>query len=193
MQTKRLSKKDMHVREIEPHVNLFRDPRNGIAWIENGRTGTSHSCHPSIDRTGNLTGMRKNGGWGNATVVQSHGFKYNVDSFVINKEDPFDLLVAQECQCSGCEKRRKEEKPADVWGYSYNQDGYQITFNGKNVGGAGVMLPRRKPLRGRQAEINRADFKRQAERAVEECRRRHAERKFNPDTHGNIWRWSKGN
>lgn len=27
------------IRKIEEHVNLYRDDKNGIAWIEYGRTG----------------------------------------------------------------------------------------------------------------------------------------------------------
>jgi hypothetical protein len=50
--------------------------------------------------------------------------------------------------------------------YNYNANGYMIQYKGKNIGGAGVMLPRRKPLRGKQSMSNCKYFQEQAELAI---------------------------
>ena len=44
----------------------------------------SHSCHPNIDVTGSVTGMKNKGFWGKKDrIVRSHGFQYNIDIFDI--------------------------------------------------------------------------------------------------------------
>ena len=30
------------IRQIEEHVNLYRDNKTGIAWVEDGRTGLGY-------------------------------------------------------------------------------------------------------------------------------------------------------
>lgn len=37
------------IKQIEEYVDLYRDTQTSIAWVENGKTGTGHSAHPSID------------------------------------------------------------------------------------------------------------------------------------------------
>ncbi len=40
------------------------------------------------------------------------------------------------------------------FGFSADQNGYMITYKGKPIGGAGVMLPRARPLGGKQGANN---------------------------------------
>lgn len=47
------------IKEIKPYVKLFINNNTGIAWIENGSTGNSHSAHPNIDSSGSVEGMKK--------------------------------------------------------------------------------------------------------------------------------------
>lgn len=86
--------------EIKPYVVLYRDDRTGIAWVEDGTTGMGHSCHPNIDATGSIRGMKKLGYW-NAKdrCVRSHGFIYNIDHLV--SSDELDRIAAEHCRCGG--------------------------------------------------------------------------------------------
>lgn len=96
------------IREVKPYANLYKDTVTGIAWIEDGSTGCGHSCHPNIDSTGSVTGMKKLGYWNKKDrIVRSHGFQYNIDKFVIDTKDEFDIIVAKECACAGCQERRE--------------------------------------------------------------------------------------
>lgn len=96
------------IREIDKYISLYRDDRTGIAWIENGSTGCSHSCHSNIDSSGSVRGMKQLGYWNKKDrTVRSHGFIYNIDTFVIDKENKYDLIVANECCCQGCLERKQ--------------------------------------------------------------------------------------
>lgn len=93
------------LREVGPFQRLHRDRRTGIAWVENGRTGSGHSAHPNIAVTGSVEGMKNLGYWDrDARTVRSHGFIYNVDRLSIS--DPLDQVAADNCLCIGCAKRR---------------------------------------------------------------------------------------
>jgi len=93
------------VKVIKPYVNLYRDDKNGIAWIEDFSTGIGHSVHPNIDSTGSVKGMREQGYWGKKDrVVRSHGLKYNISKFIAS--DELDNIVADYCMCEECQKRR---------------------------------------------------------------------------------------
>lgn len=93
------------VREIEEYVELHRDPKTGIAWVENGRTGNGHSAHPNIDATGSIRGMKNLGYWKqDVRCVRTHGFIYNIDRLVVS--DKFDQIAADECRCEACRERR---------------------------------------------------------------------------------------
>lgn len=99
--------KNTFVRNVGPCAELHRDRKNGIAWIKDGATGLGYSCHANIDATGSVRGMKKLGYWGkNDRTVRSHGFIYNIDTFVVDEADPYDVLAAEECQCTSCIKRR---------------------------------------------------------------------------------------
>jgi hypothetical protein len=95
------------IKEVKPYTNLYIDDNTGIAWIEDGSTGTGHSVHPNIDVTGSVRGMKDRGYWGkNDKVVRSHGWQYNISKFVAS--DELDNIVADYCQCEECKKRRGE-------------------------------------------------------------------------------------
>lgn len=95
------------VKEIRPYVNLYRDDNNGIAWIEDGSTGLGVSVHANIDSSGSVRGMKYRGYWSkDARTVESHGFIYNIDTFVCSKSDELEMIVADECMCEACIQRR---------------------------------------------------------------------------------------
>lgn len=97
-----------YIRKINEYVNLYRDSKTEIAWIEDGSTGLGYSCHPQIDRSGSVIGMKQRGYWDKIDrVVQSHGWKYNIDRFVVNTKNKLDMIVAKECMCQRCIERRK--------------------------------------------------------------------------------------
>lgn len=98
------------IREVKPYARLYKDTNTGIAWIEDGSTGCGFSVHANIDSSGSVIGMKNLGYWGqNDRTVRSHGFIYNIDSFVCNKENEFEMIVANECTCQGCIERRKTQ------------------------------------------------------------------------------------
>lgn len=93
------------IKEIRPHVKLYRDPKTGIAWVEDGTAGVGYSAHPNI---------KAFSGWGSSgnpsqrvrawaqggRVVKSHGFLYNIDS-VMGIENALDQVAAANCMCGG--------------------------------------------------------------------------------------------
>ena len=97
------------VAQISEYVTLHRDQRTGIAWVEDGTTGQSHSAHPSIDASGSIRGMKKLGYWGKADrTVRCRGFIYNVDRCVVT--DYFDRIACNNCRCGGkhvCESEQE--------------------------------------------------------------------------------------
>lgn len=98
------------IRQIEKHVNLYRDNKTGIAWIEDGRTGLGISVHSNIDSSGSVSGMKALGYWGKKDrAVISHGWIYNIDSFVCDKDNKLEMIVADECRCQCCIERRMEK------------------------------------------------------------------------------------
>lgn len=95
------------IRSIEHHVNLYRDDKTGIAWIKDGRTGLEISVHVNIDSSGSVSGMKSLGYWTkNDRTVKSHGWIYNIDSFVCDKDNELEMIVADECRCQACIQRR---------------------------------------------------------------------------------------
>ncbi len=100
------------IREIVPDAKLYRDPINGIAWVEDAKAGICISVHPNIDITGSVQGMKERGFWGmDDRIVKSHGLVYNIDRFVCSPGDKMEEIVARECRCQAClERREKEDK-----------------------------------------------------------------------------------
>jgi hypothetical protein len=96
--------KKTFIRQIAEYAELHRDPKTGIAWIENGSTGCGHSAHPNIDASGSVRGMKSRGYWSkDDRTVRSHGFIYNIDSLVIS--DEYDQIAASECRCGGIHRK----------------------------------------------------------------------------------------
>lgn len=88
------------IKKLSEYANLYRCPRSGLAWVEDGSTGCGHSAHPNISDTGSVMGMKKLGYWDrHARVVHSHGFIYNIDSLVVS--DEYDRIAAEHCKCGG--------------------------------------------------------------------------------------------
>lgn len=93
------------IREIRPHVELWRDDRTGIAQVKDGTNGTGTTAHPSIAASGSVRGMKDRGWWSKkARTVRAFGFIYNIDDMAIVDSD-LDQIAAQECRCQGCIER----------------------------------------------------------------------------------------
>ena len=93
------------IKEVKEYADLYVDDKTGIAWIENGSTGMSHSVHPNIDSSGSVRGMKNLGYWDkNDKIVRSHGYQYNISRLVIS--DELDKIVADYCNCESCRERR---------------------------------------------------------------------------------------
>lgn len=98
------------LREVKPYAKLYRDTVTGIAWIEDGSSGCGFSVHSNIGSSGSVRGMRTLGYWGTEDrTVRSHGFIYNIDTFICEKENEFEMIVADECRCQGCSDRRAKK------------------------------------------------------------------------------------
>ena len=98
------------IREIEKNVILYRDDKTAIAWIEDGRTGLGISVHSNIDSSGSVLGMKACGYWRKSDrTVRSHGWIYNIDSFVCDKDNELEMIVADECRCQGCLERKMQK------------------------------------------------------------------------------------
>lgn len=88
------------IQQVRPHVALYRDEDTGLAWVEDGTSGVSHSPHPNIDASGSVAGMRDLGYWGRSDrAVNSHGFIFNIDCSVVS--DELDELARAACRCGG--------------------------------------------------------------------------------------------
>ena len=88
------------IKENAEYIILYRCPRTGIAWVENGKTGNRHSAHPNIDATGSVKGMKSRGFWKqHDRKVKTNGTIYNIDKLVVN--DALDEIARQYCRCGG--------------------------------------------------------------------------------------------
>lgn len=83
-----------------PCCELHFDKKTGIAWVENGSSGTGHSAHPNINSSGSASGMIKNGYWHKDDVIKkSHGYTYNTSHLATS--DGLDEIARQHCRCGG--------------------------------------------------------------------------------------------
>ena len=88
------------VRRIPPHAALFRDPKTGIAWVEDGSTGLGHTAHANIASSGSVAQMKRKGFWGkDDRTVRSHGIIYNIDTCIVNND--LDRVARDACRCDG--------------------------------------------------------------------------------------------
>lgn len=93
------------IRKINDTVALYRDDRTGLAFAKDSVRGCSWSVHPSIDASGSVRGMRKLGYWGkDDKVVRCHGAYINISHVIV--DDECDEILAKECMCSECIRRR---------------------------------------------------------------------------------------
>lgn len=98
------------IKEIDKYTKLYRDNKNGIAWIEDGKTGNIINVHSNIDSSGSVSGMKNLGYWRRSDrTVKSHGWIYNIDSFVCDEDNKLEMIVADECRCQGCLERRMKK------------------------------------------------------------------------------------
>ena len=129
-----MAKKIYMQKQISKGIVLCKDNATGLAWIINGKTGMAHSCHPNIDISGSVRGMKNLGYWDRKDrIVRSHGFQYNIDKFVIDTKEELDVLVAEECMCAGCQERReapikKFKEYLDKWLAGETVKGINITL-----------------------------------------------------------------
>jgi hypothetical protein len=92
--------KKTFVKQLAPYIELHFDERTGLAWVENGSAGCGHTCHPNIDKTGSVRGMKKLGYWAQSDrMVRSHGFIYNIDRLAVS--DKWDEVAREHCRCGG--------------------------------------------------------------------------------------------
>lgn len=85
---------------VGQYKNLYRDAKTGIAWIEDGSTGSCHTAHPSIHYTGSIRGMKDRRYWDKkARCVRCRGCIYNIDICIM--EDEFDMIARDNCRCGG--------------------------------------------------------------------------------------------
>ena len=97
------------ISKIDEHRDLFRESETGIAWIEDRTTGLNISVHANISDTGSVAGMKNLGRWSrNARTVRSHGFIYNIDTFICDINNELERIVANACKCAACTGRVME-------------------------------------------------------------------------------------
>ncbi len=88
------------IKDLDDHITLFRDSRSGIAYVKNGKTGEIHTCHPAIDSSGSVRGMKNLGHWDKKDkVVRSIGMIHNISRSVIC--DEYDEACRASCRCGG--------------------------------------------------------------------------------------------
>jgi hypothetical protein len=98
------------IKELAPHIKMYRDDKSGLVWIADGTTGCGYSCHPNISITGSVSGMKSKGYWGKKDrIVRTHGFQYNVD-ILATGDSKYDNYIAEVCECVACKERRSKEK-----------------------------------------------------------------------------------
>lgn len=135
--------------QIDKHINLYKDMKNGIAFITNGDTGDLHGAHPCIDKSGSVKGMKNIGYWKkDARSVRSNGLIYNISECLIcNSLSVLDIICAAHCTCGGNHKvtGKMHQTMLDV----YHYPGKYILCTGCNsltdstgeLNEAGILLP----------------------------------------------------
>ncbi len=78
----------------------------------------------------------------------------------------------------------KTAKESSRWDLTYNARGWWITFDGKNVGGAGVVNSSRRATRA-----DREFQRQQGLLMLNDCRLKHHASPFDPEEWGCIWPW----
>lgn len=73
---------------------------------------------------------------------------------------------------------RDIEMDVEKFSYEVDPDGYMLFYKGKPIGGAGVQLPRVRPLHWRPAQANVRDFRRNARQEIEAIKQGKGETRF---------------
>lgn len=98
------------IKKLDQYAALYRDTKNGVAWVEDGGTGLGYSCHANISETGSVDGMKALGYWRKADrTVCSNGFIYNIDTYFVDPQKPYEQIAADACMCAACKERRKKQ------------------------------------------------------------------------------------
>ena len=88
------------------HKEIYRDDKTGIAVVRDGSTGINHSCHPNIDRTGSVRGMKKLGYWAkDDETVRCNGAIYNISRNIAT--DELDKIAREYCDCAACRAEKE--------------------------------------------------------------------------------------
>lgn len=91
------------VRQTDNYT-VYRDDKTGVACVTCG-DGNLYTCHPNIDKTGSVRGMKQLGYWGKKDrVARCFGFIYNIDRVAVSS--PLDDIAAQMCMCEACANRK---------------------------------------------------------------------------------------
>ncbi len=99
-QGKASNRYNQFIAQVRPYAVLERHVLKGIARIADGSSGTAASCHPNIDSSGSILGMRARGHWLRTDrIVTANGFHYNTSQLVLHSDD--DRLAALACRCGG--------------------------------------------------------------------------------------------
>jgi hypothetical protein len=97
-----------YVRKIEPHIDLYKDTRTGLAWAKNSKTGRVISVHPFISARESSKGMLSAGFWSRKDkLITTYGRTFNVSVF--NCKDRVEAIIADTCECEACKKRKHQQ------------------------------------------------------------------------------------
>lgn len=98
------------IEKVGEYAKLFRYD-NGIAVVEDGSTGLCFSVHPNISVTGSVRGMKLNGYWDkDDKTVRAGSYIFNISRVVVDKEEPYEVIASQNCECETCTNLRLSAK-----------------------------------------------------------------------------------
>ena len=78
---------------------LYQDSKTGLTRVEDGRSGTGHSAHPSADPGVTKSALRQRKWSDDDKIVRAFGLKYNISQ--LHCKDEWDHLARQHCRCGG--------------------------------------------------------------------------------------------
>jgi hypothetical protein len=104
------------LRELGPGINLYRDGRTGLAWVEDEGRNLTYNPHPSIPsgdfrhtvRTMKLRGLWKR----DCRTAASHGAIYNLSLCRTNLDNSLDVIAMENCRCGGVHHHTSQHQAA---------------------------------------------------------------------------------
>lgn len=90
-------------------TNYFYGNKASDYAIENGFLdyATFAKSFDAVLNNGIISNTSDIGYWDKSDrIVQSHGWKYNIDRFVCDKENELEMIVSNECMCQACMEKR---------------------------------------------------------------------------------------